>query len=174
MPNNYQNYLEELFDLTIKEQASDLHLSCNNSPTLRISGQLTPLLKKEKLSSEDTQELARALMTEVQFERFLKEKEFDFSYNFKGKTRFRVNVFFQRGVISIAMRLIPTKIKTIEDLGLPAILNQFTKASQGFVLITGPSSQGKSTTLAAMIDRINHTRADHIITIEITTLYYNI
>ncbi|HUV81321.1 MAG TPA: type IV pilus twitching motility protein PilT [Patescibacteria group bacterium] len=164
--NDYQNQLEELLDLTIKEEASDLHFSFNHQPILRMAGRLVPLLKKKKLSSEDIQELSRALMTEEQSERLFKEKEVDFSYNFKDKARFRVNVFFQRGEISVALRLIPTKIKTIDELNLPFILHEFAGASQGFVLVTGPSSQGKSTTLAAIIDEINHTRTDHIITIE--------
>lgn len=164
--NDYQSQLEELLDLTIKEEASDLHFSFNHQPILRMAGRLVPLLKKKKLSSEDIRELSRALMTEEQSQRLLKEKEVDFSYNFKDKARFRVNVFFQRGEISVALRLIPTKIKTIDELNLPFILHEFAGASQGFVLVTGPSSQGKSTTLAAIIDEINHTRTDHIITIE--------
>ena len=164
--NSYKHQLEELLNFTSKEQASDLHLSSNNEPTLRMGGRLIPLLKIRKLKGRDTQGFAQALMTEAQYERFLKEKEIDFSYNFQDKARFRVNAFFQRGEISVALRLVPSKIKTIEELNLPSILNDLAKANQGFVLITGPSSQGKSTTLAAMIDRINQTRTDHIITIE--------
>ena len=163
---NYTTLLRELLELTIKEQASDLHLSINHPPTLRMAGRLLPLLKKKKLSSKDTMGLAEALMTKDQFQRFLEKKEIDFSYNFEERGRFRINVFFQRGVASCALRRIPAKIPTIEELNLPPILHEFTKSSQGFVLITGPSSQGKSTTLAALIDEINHTRADHIITIE--------
>jgi twitching motility protein PilT len=96
----------------------------------------------------------------------LKEKDLDFSYDFEGKARFRVNAFFQMGKVSIAMRLIPSKIRTIEELHLPPVLHHFTKAQQGFVLVCGPASHGKSTTLAALIDEINHTRTEHIITIE--------
>jgi len=166
MATNHTTQLKELLSLTVTQQASDLHLSCGHVPVLRISGALVPLLKKKKLSAEDTQGLARALMTDEQFSRFLKEKEIDFSYNFEEKARFRVNIFFQRGHVSCALRLIPNNIRTIEELNLPSILHEFTKASQGFVLITGPSSQGKSTTLAALIDEINHERADHVITIE--------
>ncbi len=166
MADNYTAQLKELLSLTIKEQASDLHLSCGHVPVLRIAGKLVPLLKKEQLSEQDTRGLARVLMDENQYDRFSKEKEIDFSYDFEEKTRFRVNVFFQRGSISCALRLITGKIQTIEELNLPPILHEFTKAKQGFVLITGPSSQGKSTTLAALIDEINHQRSDHIITIE--------
>lgn len=163
---NYATQLKDLLTITCKQQASDLHLSCSHPPVLRAAGLLVPLLKKKKLSAQDTQGLARALMKETQYQRFLKEKEIDFSYNFEGKARFRVNVFLQRGTVSCALRLIPSKIPTFEELNLPPILHEFTRANQGFVLITGPSSQGKSTTLAAMVDEINHQRADHIITIE--------
>ena len=110
--------------------------------------------------------MARALMKETQYQRFLKEKEIDFSYNFEGKARFRVNIFLQRGSVSCAFRLIPSKIPTFEELNLPPILHEFTRANQGFVLITGPSSQGKSTTLAAMINYLNENETKNIITIE--------
>ncbi len=164
--NNYAKKLEELLETTIKQQASDLHLSVDRLPTLRISGRLVPLLKKKKLSAKDTQGLAQSMMSTEEFEKFLEKKEIDFSYNFKDKARFRVNVFFQRESISCALRLIPSKIPTIEELNLPQALYKFTEASQGFVLITGPSSHGKSTTLASLINEINHTKAVHIITIE--------
>jgi len=163
---DYPSKLKELLEISIKEQASDLHLSVFHPPILRINGKLVPLMKFKTLSREDTTGLAAALLTQDQFQRFSQDKDIDFSYNFENKSRFRVNVFFQTGDISIAMRLIPSKIKTIEELSLPLILHQFAASSQGFVLITGPSSHGKSTTLAALIDEINHTRADHVITIE--------
>ena len=166
MPNDYRKQLNELLDLTVKEQASDLHLSVSHPPILRITGRLVPLLKRKILSSQDTAGLVRELLTEEQYPRFLKERELDFSYNFEDRARFRANVFFQKNEASCALRLIPTHIKTIEELNLPPILHKFTKPTQGFVLITGPSSHGKSTTLAALVDEINHTRADHIITIE--------
>ncbi len=163
---NYQSKLEKLLNITIKEQASDLHLSVGHPPVLRIAGALVPLLKDDSFSAEDTEGLALALMTEEQKARFLKDKEIDFSYRLGEAARFRVNIFFQKGYISCALRLVPVKIKTIEELNLPPVLYEFTKARQGFVLICGPSSQGKSTTLAALIDEINHTRTDHIVTIE--------
>ena len=164
--NDYQNLLKELLEVTVKEQASDLHLSVGHSPILRVSSRLIPLVKRKKLLPKDTQGLAMTLMTPEQYQRFLREKEIDFSYNFEERARFRVNTFLQEGEISIALRLIPTQIRTVEELNLPPILHEFTRASQGFVLMTGPSSHGKSTTLAALIDEINRTRADHIITIE--------
>lgn len=163
---NYSSQLKELLEITVKEQASDLHISSGHPPVLRIAGRLVPLIKIKTLSSEDTQNLSFELMTEEQRQRFLDKKEIDFSYNFKEEARFRVNIFFQRESISCALRLIPFKIKNLEELNIPPILHEFTKTNQGFVLITGPSSQGKSTTLAALIDEINHQRADHIITIE--------
>ncbi len=164
--NDYKKQLEELLSLTVREQASDLHLSTCHFPTLRISSRLTPLVKKKKLSPEDSQNLAFELMTEEQRQRFLQEKEIDFSYNFKENNRFRVNIFFQKGNISCALRLIPARVPTIEELNLPPLLHEWARPSQGFILITGPSGHGKSTTLAALIDEINHTKTDHIITIE--------
>jgi len=164
--NNYTKLLEELLSLTVQENSSDLHISVGHAPCLRISGRLTPLVKRKKIIPEDSQGLAFALMSEEQQQRFLQKKEIDFSYNFKDKARFRVNIFFQRGNISCALRLIPAKVPTIEELNLPPILHEWTRPTQGFVLITGPSGHGKSTTLAALIGEINHARTDHVITIE--------
>jgi twitching motility protein PilT len=163
---NYTSQLKELLGLTLKEQASDLHFSVGHYPTLRVNGRLIPLVKKKKLAPEDTQGLAWSLMNEDQIKQFLREKEIDFSYNFENQARFRCNVFFQSKGISCALRLIPARIRTIEELNLPPILHEFSRPSQGFVVVTGPSSHGKSTTLAALIDEINHSRADHVITIE--------
>ena len=164
--SNYTEEIRELLLITVREQASDLHISVGHYPVLRIAGRLVPLVKMRKLTSEDAQGLAFALATDEQKQRVLSVKEIDFSYNFDNKARFRVNIFFQRYNISCALRLIPAEIQTVEELNLPPVLHRFIQPSQGFVLLTGPSSQGKSTTLAALIDEINHTRADHIITIE--------
>jgi twitching motility protein PilT len=158
--------MQELLELTLKERASDLHLSFGHPPILRVSGRLVPLVKKRPATKELVRELVVSLMTQEQEQRLEQEKEIDFSYDMHEKARFRVNVFYQRGTLSAALRLIPNEIKTLEELQLPIILRTFAQAKQGFVLITGPSSQGKSTTLAALIDEINHTRGDHIITIE--------
>lgn len=163
---NSRVQIKELLNLAIQEQASDLHLSTGHAPTLRMNGRLVPLVKRKKLTAEDSLSLAQALMTEDQNLKLNKQKEIDFSYQVEDKVRFRVNIFFQSRGISIALRLIPPRIKTIEELNLPKIIHEFAKPNQGFVLMTGPSSHGKSTTLAAIIDEINHTRADHIITIE--------
>ncbi len=162
----YEEKIKKILEIGIKEQASDIHLSVGHPPILRFAGRLIPLLKMEKLNPADVQGLAFALMTDSQKQRFLNVKEIDFSYRLEEKARFRINVFFQRGHVSVALRLIPNKIPTIEELNLPSILHNFTTPNQGFVLITGPSSQGKSTTLAALIGEINRHRSEHIITIE--------
>ncbi len=163
---DYSSALKEIIEEAIIQSASDLHISVGHPPALRIAGKLVFLVEYRKFSPEDTKGLAFAMMNEKQKEKFLTEKSVDFSYNFEEKARFRVNVFFQRGYVSIAFRLIPNKILTIEELNLPPILHEFIHPSQGFILITGASSQGKSTTLASLIDEINHTKAVHIITIE--------
>ncbi len=158
--------IKTLFEVTLSQNASDLHISVGHPPILRIARRLVPLVKIKKFSEEDAKNFAFGLMDEDQQQKFLREKEADLSYNFEGKARFRVNIFSQKETISCALRLIPNKIATIDELNLPLMLHEFVRAGQGFILITGPSSQGKSTTLAAMIDEINHTRAEHIITIE--------
>lgn len=167
MPNSNSNSrIKELLEITRKAQASDLHLSAGRQPVLRIDGDLVPLVKEKAVSPAETESMVKSLMQDSQYSRFLEEREVDFSYNFEDKARFRVNAFFQRGNISCALRLIPQKIRSIDELGLPRILHEFAGAQQGFVLVTGPSGQGKSSTLAALVDEINHQRADHIITIE--------
>ena len=163
---NYHVILERIFKTTIEKGASDLHLSCGRKPILRINSQLQPIEEEDKLSATDVRELAKSLLTKPQFQRLLKEKGVDFSYNFNDLARFRGNAYFQQGNISCALRLIPSKIPSIEELNLPPVLHKFAKAKQGFVLVTGPSNNGKSTTLASLIDEINHTRREHIITIE--------
>jgi twitching motility protein PilT len=161
----YQTYLKQLLEATIKNNASDLHLSEGHPPVMRINRALIRL-KGNNLTAEETQGISFALMTEDQINTFTREKEVDFSYDFEGRARFRVNIFYQTGTISAALRLVPERIRTMEELSLPVRLHQFCEYTQGFVLIVGPSSHGKSTTLAAMVDEINHTRACHIITIE--------
>jgi twitching motility protein PilT len=163
---DYKQKLNDLLLTAARQNASDLHLAVGRHPTLRIDGILIPLQKEPILTPETAQNLIFNLLTPEQQERFLKEKEIDFSYAFEDKARFRINVFYQRGYIAAALRLIPAQIRTIEELNLPPILHDFTKLSQGFVLVVGPAGHGKSTTLAALLDEINHTRTDHIITIE--------
>jgi len=163
---DYQQYLYQLLEIGIEKGASDLHLSVGHPPILRVNTNLVTLEKERILNSEDCRELTICLMGKEKKERFLKNKEVDFAYTFNDEIRCRVNGYFARNEISIAIRFIPQKIKTIEELNLPLILKKITEAEQGFVLVTGASSQGKSTTLAALIDQINHSRYEHIITIE--------
>lgn len=163
---NYQAELYEFLEVVGKQNASDFHISVGRHPTLRIDGELIPLVKQSILTPEHAQGLVLALLTDEQKERFLKEKELDFSYSYKDKARFRVNVFFQQGYMSAALRFLPFKIKTLKELNLPAVLEKFTHHTQGFFLVVGPAGHGKSTTLASLIDLINHNRSDHIITIE--------
>lgn len=162
----YLSTLKKILDIAVKENASDVLISVNHPPVMRITGQLVPLVKEKKISAQEAEGLAFAILTDEKKKKFLAEKEIDFSYDHDGKARFRVNIFFQRETISMALRLISSRIRTIEDLGLPPVLHEFTGKSQGLVLVTGASGQGKSTTLAAILDEINHTRAVHIITIE--------
>lgn len=163
---NYKKELEELVEILIEENGSDLHLSVGSHPVIRVSGALVPLTKKPVLNEEDTQGFTQAMLNETQFERFSSEHEIDFSYSYKEGKRFRGNCFFQSGSISIALRYIPNDIRSISDLQLPPILESFSKRQQGFFLCVGPVGQGKSTTLAAMIELINETRSEHIVTIE--------
>lgn len=157
---------EELLAQMVKEGSSDLHIAVGRHPTLRIDGELVPLLKEEVLTAEKSQEYVLSMLNDEQKEKFIREREFDFSYDFEGKARFRVNAFFQRGYTGAALRLIPTKVRTLAELNLPTILQEFAARKQGFFLVVGPTGHGKSTTLAAIIDHINKTRTDHIITIE--------
>ena len=163
---NYEDKLKELLITTAKQSASDLHLAVGRRPTLRIDGILVPLQKEPMITPELAEGLIMSLLTPDQKERFHKDKQIDFAYSFEEKARFRANVYFQRGYLAAALRLIPSRIRTIDELNLPPILHDFAKLSQGFVIVVGPAGHGKSTTLAAMLDEINHNRSDHIITIE--------
>lgn len=159
--------LEKILEIAVRQDATDVHLSTGRHPIIRINGHLSPLTEEPALTAEDTQQLAMALLTnEERRNKFIKQKDIDLSFSYKDKARFRVNIYHQLNQISIALRLIPTKIRTIKELHLPDICHKFAEASQGFFLAVGPSGQGKSTALAAIINEINKNRADHIITIE--------
>lgn len=159
--------LDDFAGIVVDEQASDLHLNAFYKPVIRVSGSLLPLTDFDELSHEDTAEFLALVLSDEQRRTFDETKEIDFSYyNDKHKVRFRGNACIQRGAISIALRIIPTKIKTIAELGLPDELHRFTERRQGFFLVVGPVGQGKSTTLASLIEYVNQTRAAHIITIE--------
>lgn len=163
---NYQSQLEEFLEIAGKYNASDLHFSVGRHPTLRIDAQLTNLTKYPILTGEHTKGLVSALLTEEQEQKLTKFKEIDFCYNFKDKARFRVNVFYQRGYVSAALRFFPAKIRSVKELNLPVIIEKFASYSQGFVLVVGPTGHGKTTTLAALINYINHNQTKHIVTIE--------
>lgn len=162
----YREKLHNLMQLAAQQGASDIHFSVGRRPTFRIDGRLTSLIKEEILTKEVVEGMIWSFIPSERKEEFLKNKELDFSYTLYDKARFRVNIYYQRGSLAAALRLIPYKIRTIEELNLPPILHEFSKYTQGFILITGPAGHGKSTTLAALIDEINHTRTDHIITVE--------
>lgn len=166
MAVDYKKELQLLIQTVISERASDLHLSVGSHPTIRVNSALIPLLRKPILTDADVSNFAQALMRPEFFERLKRKDEVDFSYENPDQVRFRGNAFFQKGRLSIALRLIPNVIMSLEDLNLPPILESFTDRPQGFFLCVGPVGQGKSTTLAAMVNRINQKRADHIITIE--------
>lgn len=158
--------IEILLEEVVKKKASDLHLQVGLPPMLRIDGALIPVSGSEILTDETVETLIFAILDEDQKQILLKDKEFDFSFAFGDLGRFRVNAFHERGNLAAALRLIPNEILTIEQLGLPPIVSKFADYPRGLVLVTGPTGSGKSTTLAAMIHKINQERADHIITIE--------
>lgn len=161
-----QPRIEALLEEVIKKKASDLHLQVGLPPMLRIDGALVAISGADPLSEENVETLIFAILDEDQKQILLKDKEFDFSFAFGDLGRFRVNAFHERGNLAAALRLIPNEILTIEQLGLPPVVNKFADYPRGLVLVTGPTGSGKSTTLAAIIHKINMERAAHIITIE--------
>lgn len=165
MAETLTSEMKQLLDQAIERQASDLHLTAGVAPILRVDGKLLPLTDFPVVTADSAEKLLASIMTSDQLERFHQRRELDFSFGYQNM-RFRTNAFYQRGNVSVALRLIPVMIKTMEQLGVPPILERFTEPSQGFVIITGPTGHGKSTTLAALIEAINTKRAEHIITIE--------
>ena len=159
------NKIEPLLEEVIKRKASDLHLQVGLPPMLRVDGKLMPH-NTPVLTEESVEQLVFSILDEEQKEILLKDKEFDFSFAFGDFGRFRVNAFHERGNLAAALRLIPNEILSIEQLGLPSIINKFADYPRGLVLVTGPTGSGKSTTLAGIIGKINSERAEHIITIE--------
>ena len=158
--------IEMLLQEVINQHASDLHLQVGLPPMLRIDGALTPVANTPSLDVETTERLIFSILDNEQKQILLKDKEFDFSFAFGDIGRFRVNAFHERGNIAAAMRLIPNDIPTLAELGLPAVVESFADYPRGLVLVTGPTGSGKSTTLAALLDKINSERSEHIITIE--------
>jgi twitching motility protein PilT len=161
-----QPRIEILLEEVVKKKASDLHLQVGLPPMLRVDGSLVPVSGAEALTEETVEILVFAILDEDQKQILLKDKEFDFSFAFGDLGRFRVNAFHERGNLAAALRLIPNEILTVEQLGLPPIVNKFADYPRGLVLVTGPTGSGKSTTMAAMVHKINLERSAHIITIE--------
>lgn len=165
--SEYAEHLDKLISLVEVEGASDLHLNAFYRPVIRVTGLLVPLAGEQELTHEDTAKFLAAMLNQTQREMFDEVHEVDFAYyNVRNKMRFRGHASLQRGAVSIALRSIPSDIKSLQDLGVPEQLLRFTELRQGFFLVVGPVGQGKSTTLAAMMEHINKDRAEHIVTIE--------
>lgn len=158
--------LAKLLSIVVERNASDLHLKVGEPPIIRVDSHLIRVESYQVLSEEAVQDMANLMMNEVQRELFKKQQDLDLSYPFKDNVRFRVNIYTQQGTMGIALRTIPNKIHSIEELGLPPILRTFTEKRQGLVLFTGPVGHGKSTAMASLVNEINQKRSDHILTIE--------
>jgi twitching motility protein PilT len=159
-------HIDDLLRIAIDRKASDLHLKVGNYPCLRVDGELVPLSDQPRVSAEDMLGMAFSMMTNRQKQKFKENAELDMAYGVAGLGRFRVNVFQQRGNMGVVLRVIPTKIRALDELYLPKVVERICEEQRGLVMVTGVTGSGKSTTLAAMVDRINATRAEHIITIE--------
>ncbi len=157
--------INDLLIEVLEREASDLHITSGLPPMVRVNGDLRPL-DYPRLMPKDTQQLIYSILTQEQREQVERRKEYDMSYSVPGRSRFRVNVYFQRNSLSAAFRLIPMNIKSLSELGLPSSLDEIIKKPRGFIVVTGPTGCGKSTTLAALVDLINSTRPVHIMTVE--------
>jgi twitching motility protein PilT len=158
--------MADLLQILVERGGSDLHLTSGTYPQIRINGHLTSLTEFEPLSPQDTQRLAYSVLNEGQKQKFEEDNELDLSFGIQGLARFRCNVYRQRGAVGAAVRVIPYKIRSFEELGLPPIVQHLAERPKGLILVTGPTGSGKSTTLAAMIDKVNSERSEHIMTIE--------
>lgn len=161
----YKKSFEELIEILIREQGSDLHLATGRFPAVRINGELTFLINRPALTHEDLVGIAKSILSKEHYEHFEAAQELDFSYEYQGTTRLRGNLFVQQGKTSMVLRLIP-HVQTLQELNLPPMLADFARRKQGFFLVVGPVGQGKSATMAAMVGLINEERAAHILTIE--------
>jgi twitching motility protein PilT len=157
--------LHQLLKTMVERGGSDLHITTNSAPQIRVDGKLSPL-DMPPLTAPETKQLAYSVLTDAQKHRFEENLELDLSFGIKGLARFRGNIFNQRGAVAAVYRQIPYEILGFKELGLPAVVEEICKKPRGLVLVTGPTGSGKSTTLAAMIDKINKERHDHILTIE--------
>ncbi len=160
------NSIDELLEHMVGRNASDLHVTTGTPPVIRVRGEVERLDGYDPLSAEETQGLLYRILSSEQQKQLELKRQLDFSHSIPGLARFRVNVYFQRESLGAAFRLIPTELKTLEELGIPASLHQLAEKPRGLVLVTGPTGSGKSTTLAALIDEINRNRSEHILTIE--------
>ncbi|MCY1081154.1 type IV pilus twitching motility protein PilT [Archangium lansingense] len=157
--------LHQLLKAMVEKGASDLHITTGSPPQLRVDGELVPL-KTAQLTPVETKQLCYSILTDAQKHKFEEENELDLSFGVKGLSRFRANVYMQRGAVAGAFRTIPFKILTFQELGLPPVVAELVKRPRGLILVTGPTGSGKSTTLASMVDKINTDRHEHIMTIE--------
>ncbi|HJP56161.1 MAG TPA: PilT/PilU family type 4a pilus ATPase, partial [Gemmatimonadales bacterium] len=162
MSFNLRALLEEM----IEKEASDLHITAGERPKLRVDGDIVDSSVPELLTPKDTLQLAYSVLTENQKKRFETEDELDFSFGIQNLARFRGNCFKQRGCVAMVIRMIPFNVRTFQDLGLPPVVSKLAERPRGLILVTGPTGSGKSTTLAAIIDKINKERKGHIITVE--------
>src|ERR687884_242586 len=158
--------IDQLLTIACSKGASDLHIKAGSFPFMRINGELQPMVEAQRLSSEDTLNMAFSIMNNRQKQRFNDNSELDIAYGVSGLGRFRCNIFQQRGTVGMVLRVIPTTVRTIEELRLPPVIEKIADEPRGLVLVTGSTGSGKSTTLAAMIDYINRMRSGHIVTIE--------
>jgi twitching motility protein PilT len=162
---DYKKEFEELVLTVIRENGSDLHLGAGRVPAIRVTGELIFLVKRPVLTQKDMEGFLEEVLDKTKLEKFKKEQEADFSYDFRGEARLRGNAFFQKGMINLVFRLVP-KVQTLEELHLPKILADLTRKKQGFFLVVGPVGHGKSTTLSSMVNLINNEQARNIVTIE--------
>ena len=158
--------IDTLLERMLELDASDLHLTVGTAPAFRVRGKLSPMPGSEPLDPETTRQAIYSILTSEQQKQLELDRQIDFAYSLPGVARFRVNAFFQRGSVGAAFRLVPGKIRTLDELGMPPVLHTLAEKPRGLVLVTGPTGSGKSTTLAAIVDEINNTRDDHILTIE--------
>src|ERR687884_1270835 len=158
--------IDDLLRIATQFGASDLHIKAGSFPVMRVDGELRPIASAPRLTQEDTLDMAFSMMSNRQKQRFKEANEADIAYGVSGLGRFRANIFQQRGTVGMVLRVIPDRVRTVTELGLPPVVERIAEEQRGLILVTGTTGSGKSTTLAAMIDHINSSRGGHIITIE--------